>query len=151
VFVNRLDSVESILPYEYNHFDFCKADAEEKSPSENLGQVVFGERIRPSPYKLSFLENVECRETCLKEYKPGSSEEDRKKLRTLKKAMHLNYQQHWIIDNLPVIWCYSADENRQFCSRGFPVGCYVNRFGIQKDICKLFVNYLKLPRCLFFY
>jgi len=30
-------------------FDFCLAD-KKKSPVENLGQVVFGERIRPSPY-----------------------------------------------------------------------------------------------------
>lgn len=54
VFVNRLDSVESVLPYEYNRFDFCK-QTEETSPSENLGQVVFGERIRPSPYKVKFI------------------------------------------------------------------------------------------------
>ena len=35
-----------------NSFDFCQATEEEKSPTENLGQVVFGERIRPSPYKV---------------------------------------------------------------------------------------------------
>jgi hypothetical protein len=28
---------------------------DEQSPVENLGQVVFGERIRPSPYKVSTL------------------------------------------------------------------------------------------------
>uniref|UniRef100_A0A8B9H506 Transmembrane 9 superfamily member n=1 Tax=Astyanax mexicanus TaxID=7994 RepID=A0A8B9H506_ASTMX len=50
LFVNRLDSVESVLPYEYDMFDFCK-DNEEKRPSENLGQVLFGERIETSPYK----------------------------------------------------------------------------------------------------
>jgi hypothetical protein len=32
-------------------FDFCKVD-EDNSPVENLGQVVFGERIRPSPYQV---------------------------------------------------------------------------------------------------
>lgn len=32
-------------------FDFCK-DAKEKRPSENLGQVLFGERIESSPYKV---------------------------------------------------------------------------------------------------
>ena len=34
-------------------FDFCTTD-ESESPVENLGQVVFGERIRPSPYKASW-------------------------------------------------------------------------------------------------
>ncbi len=32
-------------------FDFCSVDGE-RSPVENLGQVLFGERIRPSPYKV---------------------------------------------------------------------------------------------------
>jgi hypothetical protein len=32
-------------------FDFCYV-ADELSPVENLGQVLFGERIRPSPYKV---------------------------------------------------------------------------------------------------
>uniref|UniRef100_A0A669CP99 Transmembrane 9 superfamily member n=1 Tax=Oreochromis niloticus TaxID=8128 RepID=A0A669CP99_ORENI len=50
LFVNRLDSVESVLPYEYDVFDFCKDDKELR-PSENLGQVLFGERIESSPYK----------------------------------------------------------------------------------------------------
>lgn len=32
-------------------FDFCGV-TDERSPVENLGQVLFGERIRPSPYKV---------------------------------------------------------------------------------------------------
>jgi len=40
-------------------FDFCTA-SEENSPAENLGQVVFGERIRPSPYKIEFGKNTDC-------------------------------------------------------------------------------------------
>jgi transmembrane 9 superfamily protein 2/4 len=100
---------------------------------------VFGERIRPSPYKLDFLAEIKCKPVCSKSYKK-SDEKSAKKMRFLKKALLLNYQQHWIIDNLPVIWCYITEENNQFCSRGFPVGCYVNKNGIQKDVCKLFVS-----------
>lgn len=33
-------------------FDFC-VDDHETGPVENLGQLVFGERIRSSPYKVS--------------------------------------------------------------------------------------------------
>lgn len=71
VFVNRLNSEEAIIPYEYHQyvefkfynfqlfykhflctsFDFC-TDDHETGPVENLGQVVFGERIRSSPYKV---------------------------------------------------------------------------------------------------
>lgn len=59
LYVNRLNTEESIIPYEYHHFDFCTVN-EQNSPVENLGQVVFGERIRPSPYKIEFLKDVEC-------------------------------------------------------------------------------------------
>ena len=43
LFVNRLNSEESVIPYEYHHFDFCKAD-ESNAPHENLGQVGFTNR-----------------------------------------------------------------------------------------------------------
>lgn len=141
VFVNRLDSVESVLPYEYNRFDFCQ-NMEEKSPSENLGQVVFGERIRPSPYKLNFLAPSTCTQVCTKNYR-SSNEDDVKKLRFVKKGILLNYQHHWIIDNLPVVWCYYTEDNRKFCSRGFPIGCYVSKSSVQKDVCKLFPSFNK--------
>lgn len=59
LYVNRLNTEESVIPYEYHHFDFCLGK-EENSPVENLGQVVFGERIRPGPYKIQFMEDVEC-------------------------------------------------------------------------------------------
>nr|ACM09043.1 Transmembrane 9 superfamily member 2 precursor [Salmo salar] len=63
LFVNRLDSVESVLPYEYDVFDFCKDD-NERRPSENLGQVLFGERIETSPYKFSFKKDEKCKKLC---------------------------------------------------------------------------------------
>ena len=81
-----------------------------------------------------------CKEVCTKNYRK-SNDDDMKKLRLIKRAILLNYQQHWIIDNLPVVWCYFTDDNRKFCSRGFPIGCYVNKFGVQKDVCRLFVSF----------
>lgn len=62
-FVNRLNTEESVIPYEYHHFDFCPIH-EENSPVENLGQVVFGERIRPGPFKIKFLKDVKCQQVC---------------------------------------------------------------------------------------
>ena len=42
LFVNRLTSTDSVIPFEYSAFDFCTAETK-KSPTENLGQVLFGE------------------------------------------------------------------------------------------------------------
>ena len=39
------------FPSPCNSFNFCNVEGE-SSPVENLGQVLFGERIRPSPYKV---------------------------------------------------------------------------------------------------
>lgn len=110
-----------MIPFEYNHFDFCKTE-DTNSPVENLGQVVFGERIRPSPYKIEFLNGVRCKKVCTKMYKGGDADSE-KRLSLLKKGMSLNYQHHWIVDNMPVTWCYFIDEGRQYCSTGFPMGC----------------------------
>jgi len=133
LFVNRLDSVESVLPYEYHSFDFC-GDEKGDSPVENLGQVVFGERIRPSDYNLSFMNNETCKTLCKKTYKKGNKD-DIKKLGFIKKSVMLNYQHHWIIDNMPVTWCYKTETEQNYCSAGFPVGCYVTKQGVPKDVC----------------
>ncbi|KAK1905751.1 Transmembrane 9 superfamily member 2, partial [Dissostichus eleginoides] len=92
LFVNRLDSVESVLPYEYTAFDFC-SEEKMKRPSENLGQVLFGERIEPSPYKFEFKKPAVCQSVCNRTY-DTSKASDKNKLEFLKKGMLLNYQHH---------------------------------------------------------
>lgn len=141
LYVNRLNTEESVIPYEYHHFDFCLSK-DEKSPVENLGQVVFGERIRPSPYKIEFLENKQCEEVCVKSYK-GDNKDDETKLLLLKKGMTLNYQHHWIVDNMPVTWCYPLEDGRQYCSTGFPMGCYARERRGAQDTCSINPAYNK--------
>ncbi|XP_024139108.1 transmembrane 9 superfamily member 2 isoform X2 [Oryzias melastigma] len=133
LFVNRLDSVESVLPYEYDVFDFCK-DQKEIRPSENLGQVLFGERIESSPYKFTFKQDKKCNKVCTKTYKK-ENKEDVSKLDFLKMGMQLNYQHHWIIDNMPVTWCYDVEDGQKYCNPGFPIGCLVTADGRAKDAC----------------
>ncbi|XP_072293007.1 transmembrane 9 superfamily protein member 5 isoform X2 [Eucyclogobius newberryi] len=133
LYVNRLDSVESVLPYEYDMFDFCKDD-DETRPSENLGQVLFGERIESSPYNFSFNQNVKCSPVCTKTYKKGHKD-DVTRLDFLKMGMQLNYQHHWIIDNMPVTWCYDVEDGQKYCNPGFPIGCLVTADGRAKDAC----------------
>ncbi|TWW55752.1 transmembrane 9 superfamily member 2 isoform X2 [Takifugu flavidus] len=133
LFVNRLDSVESVLPYEYDVFDFCQ-DTKERRPSENLGQVLFGERIESSPYKFKFNEDIKCKKVCTKTYKKDARQ-DMAKLDFLKMGMQLNYQHHWIIDNMPVTWCYDVEDGQKYCNPGFPIGCLVTMDGRAKDAC----------------
>jgi len=60
--------------------------------------------------------------------------DDKYKLDRLRKGAYENYQHHWIVDNMPVTWCF-LDEDRQYCSTGFPMGCYVNEQGIAQSVC----------------
>lgn len=139
LYVNRLNTEESVIPYEYHHFDFCPID-EDNSPVENLGQVVFGERIRPSPYKIEFLKEIECAKVCTRSYRKGDPESE-KRLETLKKGMSLNYQHHWIVDNMPVTWCYGLENGRKYCSIGFPMGCYFRPHSESFDGCPVNAKY----------
>jgi len=136
LFVNRLTSSESVIPFEYSAFDFCTASKDKKSPSENLGQVLFGERIRPSPYNIVFGEEKQCEVLCEKNYKA-----DDDKIKFLKHGMMFSYEQHWIIDNMPVTWCYDTEGQNRFCTPGFPMGCYVTQKGDKKDACIISERY----------
>uniref|UniRef100_A0A452HDM3 Transmembrane 9 superfamily member n=1 Tax=Gopherus agassizii TaxID=38772 RepID=A0A452HDM3_9SAUR len=114
-------------------FDFCQ-DEIEKRPSENLGQILFGERIASSPYKFTFNRPETCKVACTKSYDP-EDDDDKNKLAFLKKGMQLNYQHHWIIDNMPVTWCYQVEDEHKYCNPGFPIGCFITTDGRVKDAC----------------
>lgn len=115
-----------MIPYDYSYFDFCvPADDEKKAPVENLGQVVFGERIMSSSYKIQFMKNISCQTVCTKSYSGEDKRSDRL-LSILRKGISLNYQHHWIVDNMPVTSCIETEDKKQYCTTGFPMGCYTH-------------------------
>lgn len=135
LYVNRLSSLKTLIPYDYNKFDFCGASDDSYYPNVNLGQLLLGDRIRPSPYNIKFLENETCKVTCKKVYN-GSDPESVRRLMFLKKGLHLNYRHNWIVDDIPVIMNYRYRHNENIEERheyskyfhikyqlsGFPVG-----------------------------
>ncbi|TPP56708.1 Transmembrane 9 superfamily member [Fasciola gigantica] len=54
VYVNKLTSRRTFISLDYSAFDFCKI-VKSDPPVENLGQVVFGERLDSSDYRVSNL------------------------------------------------------------------------------------------------
>jgi transmembrane 9 superfamily protein 2/4 len=79
---------------------------------------------------------VECQLVCKKKFS-SANEKEQKFLKRLMKGMVLNYQQHWIIDNMPVTLCYTNADGKEFCTRGFPIGCYVTTRGSSKEACNI--------------
>ena len=44
---------------------------------------------------------------------------------------------------MPITWCYQVNANdvsKVYCSTGFPIGCYVDSEGRQKDACVIQVS-----------
>ncbi|CAF1030581.1 unnamed protein product [Rotaria sp. Silwood1] len=105
-------------------FPFCTVN-NESSPVENLGQILF-----------NFLRNSNSRHVCTKKF-TSTDANQQIMLERLMKGMILNYQQQWILDNIPIMLCYRNTENREFCSRSFPIGCYVTKSGQTKESCNI--------------
>lgn len=139
LFVNSLNSDQDIFAYDYDRFGFCAIDSEE-SPVENLGQVLFGERIKSSAYKITFNQPEQCALLCTKDYNTDNAHNSLT-FHLLMHGMKLNYQHHWIIDNMPVAFCFYNQQGNSVCTTGFPMGCYVTPQRKQKDACMLDKKY----------
>ena len=114
LFVTKLTSTKTQAPYDYYSLPYCKP-ASLDLQKENLGQVISGDRIEASTYKLETKVPKACEVACVvKLNKAGST--------SFIRAIDEEYRVHWVVDNLPVgMFNTNADRETVF-SRGFPVG-----------------------------
>lgn len=100
---------------------------------------------------MEFKQQTQCAFLCQKNYK-SDDKDHQEKLRLLQRGMKLNYQHHWIIDNMPVTFCFINQQNMNVCTTGFPMGCYVTKEGKPKDACVLDVShfFLLIPKTTYF-
>lgn len=86
------------------------------------------------------MKDEKCKSVCQRVYN-ADRKEDKDRLKFLKKGIANNYYHHWIVDNMPITWCYDVENNQKYCSRGFPIGCYVTKEGKRKDACVISGKY----------
>ncbi|KAF8570753.1 hypothetical protein P879_00985 [Paragonimus westermani] len=135
LYVNKLTSPKSFIAYGYEKFDFCPTSNED-SPVENLGQVVFGERLLPSDYEIVPEKTVDCQKLCTKTYqKPSDNGYE-----FLRNAIILQYAHHWVMDNLPVTVCLTNDGTKRYCSASIPLGCYGETRDLSNSLCGAFTR-----------
>ncbi|KAK8756317.1 hypothetical protein V5799_000973 [Amblyomma americanum] len=137
LFVNRLDSDESVIPYEYNQ-TCVRAYGTEGCVYQELEWLVIWEVCSPG-MQIDFMVNKSCAKLCTRRYGPdipGSAA----RLEQLKKGMMKQYRHHWIVDNMPVTWCYLIDTDKQYCSMGFPMGCFTYRNSQPRGLCSVTRN-----------
>lgn len=93
--VNKLSSVKAQLPYEYYSLPYCRPHKIEQK-AEKLGEILRGDRIENSPYKLLMRVDEQCKVLCrISALKEQQAHAFLKKIRD-------DYKVNMIMDNLPV-------------------------------------------------
>lgn len=117
VMANKLTSPKNKLPYDYYSLPFCGAEAkkEHRSLPVNLGQVLMGDRMKPTDYDFRMKIPISCKVLCAKTF----SAEQIKMLRTRivqEYAVRLN------LDNMPVVIRGETTSKRIVYRFGYDIG-----------------------------
>ena len=101
----KMTSAQTQLPYEYYSLELCKPESGVVEYfSQNLGQIIRGERIVNTPYKVEMTSNVECKVLCQdKKWDAKASAE------AVYRIEH-QYFVHLIMDNLPCATRFSMPD-----------------------------------------
>ncbi|XP_030079037.1 transmembrane 9 superfamily member 4 [Drosophila hydei] len=97
----KMTSSRTQLPYQYYSLRFCyPKNGTLIFKSENLGEVLRGDRIVNTPYEVQMAEDVNCKLLCNKKDLPMTwSKEDSA---MVAERIHHEYFVHLLVDNLPV-------------------------------------------------
>ncbi|SJX62239.1 related to endosomal protein EMP70 precursor [Sporisorium reilianum f. sp. reilianum] len=110
--------IKGVLKYDYYdpHFQFCEPDGGPQALSENLGSVLFGDRIYSSPVRGVMLKDEVCKQMCRTTITPENA-------MFINERIQEEYAVNWMVDGLPV--AESRREVRtheEFLSLGFALG-----------------------------
>lgn len=115
--VNSLTSKDTLIPYDYYNprFKFCKPQSI-ISKHETLGSILFGDRLKNSPFEIDGLKDESCKILCKVELEKNNIE-------FIQHAIKNKYHLMWYIDGLPVATLMKdLKANKQFYLAGFSLG-----------------------------
>ena len=89
--------------------------------NENLGEFLAGDRIENSPYKIEMKKDKYCEQLCISHL--GRVESKGLSLSKIIRAIHKDYHDNWIVDNLPSA-SKMEDDKKSYTKyfHGFPIG-----------------------------
>ncbi|XP_071116684.1 transmembrane 9 superfamily member 4-like [Haliotis cracherodii] len=98
----KLTSVRTQLPYEYYSLSFCPPPNGINHKAENLGEVLRGDRIVNTPYRVNMAQNISCETLCNHPTSPSKPMQISQNGAAdfIDKIKH-DYFVHLIVDNLP--------------------------------------------------
>ncbi|XP_066955756.1 transmembrane 9 superfamily member 4 [Macrobrachium rosenbergii] len=117
----KMTSSQTQLPYDYYSLQFCRPRNGTLYKSENLGEVLRGDRIVNTPYEVHMDVAVPCKLLCHDLSKPIVwSEQESKEV--VDRIRH-EYYVHLLVDNLPCATKFEMmDTHEQVYERGYKLG-----------------------------
>ncbi|CAG9319570.1 unnamed protein product [Blepharisma stoltei] len=119
LYVNKLDSSKTQLPFDYYYLNYCKP-RHINTQSENIGQTLSGDTIESSPYQIHMGQVAKCQTLCTQVNR-------RSHVRTFKWMIENEYKASWLLDNLPAGFRQTINKGDlktkiSYYQDGFPIG-----------------------------
>jgi transmembrane 9 superfamily member 2/4 len=117
--VRRDDQLHAIVSFDYYHpaFRFCRPEGGPEWVRESLGSIIFGDRIRTSPFQLHMAQNETCKALC------ETKKFDARSAKFVNRKIWQGYDVNWLIDGLPAAQLLEDSQSgAKFWSPGFPLG-----------------------------
>jgi transmembrane 9 superfamily member 2/4 len=122
----RDTQLRAVVSFDYYHpaFRFCRPNGGPKWVRESLGSIIFGDRIRTSPFQLHMAQNETCKALC------DSKKFDARSAKFVNRKIWQGYEVNWLVDGLPAAQLLEDDQSEEpFWSPGFPLGEFDEKNG----------------------
>jgi transmembrane 9 superfamily member 2/4 len=131
VMANKLTSPKNQLPFDYFSLAFCGSEDKttHRSRPVNLGQLLVGERMKPTDYALAMRESATCKVLCSKALTAGD-------VKKFNKRIAQDYAVRLNLDNMPVVM-------KAQTASGLPAYHFGYRVGVEQDKKFYLNNHLK--------
>lgn len=113
------EQIHAVVSYDYYHpaFRFCRPEGGPQWVRESLGSIIFGDRIRTSPFELRMGQNETCKVAC------KSSQFDERSAKFVNSRIQEAYNVNLLVDGLPAAELREDPlTHERFSSPGFPLG-----------------------------
>jgi transmembrane 9 superfamily member 2/4 len=126
------EQIHAVVAYDYYHpaFRFCRPEKGPEWVRESLGSIIFGDRIRTSPFELFMGKNETCKAVC------QSKDFDERSAKFVNSRIEEAYNVNLLVDGLPAAELQEDPiTHERFSSPGFPLG------KVQEDGSKILYNH----------
>lgn len=137
----KLTSTHTQLPYAYYSLPFCRPKNDKfEFKSENLGEVLRGDRIVNTPYEVNMLKDIKCKLLCHNPETPMNWEETMA-ADVISKIEH-EYFVHLLVDNLPCATrVINQDSGDMQYEHGYRLGFLHNQNVALNNHLKIILHY----------